>query len=104
MVKAGKGVEKYEYSDKINCKILYDSLVQNNQLLIEECIEQHEDMNLLYDKSVNTMRMFTFYSNGKSYFLQAVLKIGNGGIVDNFSSGGMYTYVSDKRRCIRRCN
>lgn len=41
-------------------------------------------MNVLYDKSVNTMRMFTFYKDGKSYFLQAVLKIGNGGVVDNF--------------------
>lgn len=53
-------------------------------------------MNVLYDKSVNTMRMFTFYKDGKSYFLQAVLKIGNGGVVDNFSSGGMYTYVSNE--------
>ena len=52
-------------------------------------------MNILSDNSVNTMRMFTFYKNGESYFLQAVLKIGNGGVVDNFSSGGMYTYVSD---------
>ena len=39
--------------------------------------------------------MFTFIKDGKAYFLQAVLKIGNGGVVDNFSSGGMYTYVDD---------
>ncbi|MBQ2917403.1 MAG: hexapeptide transferase [Clostridia bacterium] len=91
----GNGVEKFVYSDDLNCKELYDKLVSNGQLLIEECIKQHEDMNVLYDKSVNTMRMFTFYKNGESFFLQAVLKIGNGGVVDNFSSGGMYTYVSD---------
>ena len=90
----GNGVEKFVYSDNINCKDLFDKLVSNNQLLIEECIKQHKDMNTLYDKSVNTMRMFTFFKNGESYFLQAVLKIGNGGVVDNFSSGGMYTYVS----------
>ena len=91
----GHGVEKFVYSDDTNCKEIYDKLVLNNQLLIEECIKQHEDMNTLYDKPVNTMRMFTFYRNGESYFLQAVLKIGNGGVVDNFSSGGMYTYVSN---------
>lgn len=91
----GHGIEKFEYSDDLNCRELYDNLIQNGQLLIEECINQHKDMNILYDKSVNTMRMFTFYKNGKSYFLQAVLKIGNGSVVDNFSSGGMYTYVSD---------
>lgn len=90
----GNGVEKFVYSDNMNCKDLFDELVSNNQLLIEECIKQHKDMNTLYDKSVNTMRMFTFFKNGESYFLQAVLKIGNGGVVDNFSSGGMYTYVS----------
>ena len=90
----GNGVEKFVYSDNMICKDLFDKLVSNNQLLIEECIKQHKDMNTLYDKSVNTMRMFTFYKNGTSYFLQAVLKIGNGGVVDNFSSGGMYTYVS----------
>ena len=52
-------------------------------------------MNVLYNKSVNTLRMFTFLKDDKAYFLQAVLKIGNGGVVDNFSSGGMYTYVND---------
>ena len=91
----GNGVEKFVYSNDLNCKELYDKLFANGQLLIEECIKQHKDMNILYDKSVNTMRMFTFYKDGESYFLQAVLKIGNGGVVDNFSSGGMYTYVSD---------
>ncbi len=90
----GHGVEKFVYDNKIDCKELYNKLILNNQLLIEECIKQHKDMNILYDKSVNTLRMFTFYKNGESYFLQAVLKIGNGGVVDNFSSGGMYTYVS----------
>lgn len=82
----GHGVEKFEYSDDLNIKELYNKLLSNDQLLIEECIKQHEDMNVLYDKSVNTMRMFTFYKDGESYFLQAVLKIGNGGVVDNFSS------------------
>ncbi|MBO4815374.1 MAG: hexapeptide transferase [Clostridia bacterium] len=91
----GHGVEKFIYTDKIDCKELYNKLITNNQLLIEECIKQHKDMNSLYENSVNTMRMFTFYKNGESYFLQAVLKIGNGGVVDNFSSGGMYTYVSN---------
>ena len=91
----GNGVEKFVYSNDLNCEELYNKLIDNGQLLIEECIKQHSDMNILYDKSVNTMRMFTFYKDGESFFLQAVLKIGNGGVVDNFSSGGMYTYVSD---------
>ena len=92
----GQGIEKFEYISDEKSKKLYKQLIENNQILIEEVIEQHENMNKLYDKSVNTLRMFTFYKNGKAYFLQAVLKIGNGGVVDNFSSGGMYTYVNEQ--------
>ncbi len=91
----GKGVEKFVYSNEKKAKELYDNLIKNNQLLVEECIKQHPAMNSLYDNSVNTLRIFTFIKNNKPYFLQAILKIGNGGVVDNFSSGGMYTYVDE---------
>lgn len=92
----GKGIEKYEYINGEESKIVYSSLLFKKQLLVEQCIKQHPDMNKLYNKSVNTLRMFTFYKDGQAYFLQAILKVGNGGVVDNFSSGGMYTYVDDE--------
>lgn len=94
--KGGKGIEKYEYINDEESKIVYSSLLFKKQLLVEQCIKQHPDMNKLYNKSVNTLRMFTFYKDGQAYFLQAILKVGNGGVVDNFSSGGMYTYVDDE--------
>lgn len=89
----GKGVEKIKVDS--NIEKLYQKLIDNNQTLVEEVIKQHKQMNKLYDKSVNTLRMFTFVKDGKAYFLQAILKIGNGGVIDNFSSGGMYTFVDD---------
>lgn len=92
----GQGVEKYTYTTDEEAKSLYKSLLENKQLIVEQCIVQNKELDKLYDKSVNSLRMFTFYKDGKSYFLQAVLKIGNGGVVDNFSSGGMYTYVSEE--------
>ncbi len=92
----GEGIEKFSFINEKDAKKVYDNLIKNKQLLIEEVIVQNEKMNTLYDKSVNTLRMFTFYKDGKSYFLQAVLKIGNGGVIDNFSNGGMYTFVDDK--------
>lgn len=92
----GKGIEKYKYINDEESKIVYSSLLFKKQLLVEQCIKQHPDMNKLYNKSVNTLRMFTFYKDGQAYFLQAILKVGNGGVVDNFSSGGMYTYVDDE--------
>ena len=89
----GKGVEKVTVDS--NIEELYQKLINNNQTLVEEVIKQHKQMNKLYDKSVNTLRMFTFVKDGKAYFLQAILKIGNGGVIDNFSSGGMYTFVDN---------
>lgn len=91
----GKGIEKIN-TKEFEYKELYNKLIQNKQDLIEEVIVQNEDMNKIYKKSVNTLRMFTFVKDGKAYFLQAILKFGNGGICDNFSSGGMYTFVNDE--------
>ena len=91
----GKGVEKIEYTSDDACEELYNKLINNNQTIVEQCITQNKELNNLYSKSVNSLRMFTFYKDGESHFLQAILKIGNGGVVDNFSSGGMYTYLDE---------
>lgn len=92
----GNGVEKITYTDDAEAEKLYEKLLQEKQIIVEQCIVQNEEMNRLYDKSVNSLRMFTFYKDGEAHFLQAVLKIGNGEVVDNFSSGGMYTYVNEE--------
>lgn len=91
----GFGVEKYTVDDSTDIKNLYDDIIGKNQKLVEAFIVQHPDMDVLYSKSVNSIRMFTFCKDGQGCFLHAILKIGNGGIVDNFSSGGMYTFPDD---------
>lgn len=96
----GKLVEKYDFVNDEHSKELYEKLIKNKQFLIEECIKQHSEMSRLYSKSVNTLRMFTFIKDGTPSFLQALLKIGNGNVVDNFSSGGMYTYVDEGGKVI----
>src|SRR5574344_2083381 len=57
----GKGIEKFTYTTDSEAEKLYSKLLGNNQLLVEEGITQDEKMNVLYDKSVNTLRIFTFY-------------------------------------------
>jgi len=63
--------------------------------LLEEVIIQHDDLNKLYGKSINSIRMFTFYDGKKVHLLQSILKIGNNSVTDNFSSGGMYAFLND---------
>lgn len=91
----GKGVEVISIGKDSDLERIFNSLIRNKQYLVEDYIYQSRQMSLLYNKSVNTLRILTFYKNKKVYILKSILKIGNGGSVDNFSSGGMYTFVDE---------
>lgn len=90
----GVGVELI-HVDKNKLKSIYNKLVKNKQLIVEEKIIQHKDMAELNDSSVNTLRIVTYYDGIDIHILNVVLKIGNGGVTDNFSSGSMYTFIKD---------
>lgn len=90
----GIGVELIKLNNK-NLKKIYDKLISNKQILIEEKIKQHKSLNNLNKSSVNTLRIVTFFDGKKTHILNTVFKIGNGGVTDNFSSGSMYTFVKD---------
>ncbi len=96
----GKGIEKFTYTDSTESKKIYNSLVKKNELLIEECIVQHESVDKLYSGSVNTLRLFTFFDGKKAYVVNQIFKFGNGGVTDNFSSGGMYTFTDEEGEVI----
>ena len=85
----GEGIKIIDAKDKN----IYE---EYNNYLLEEVIIQNKKLSELYDGSVNSIRMFTFFDGKKAYLLQAILKLGNGGFVDNFSSGGMYCFLNDK--------
>ena len=90
----GKGIYFVEERDDLN--LAFNKLVADGYTLLEEYIKQDERMNVLYGKSVNSLRMITFVDDlGDVQLLNVVLKIGNGGRVDNFSSGGMYAFVNE---------
>ena len=91
----GKGVRVISIDKKSDLEKIFNSLIRNKQFLVEDYINQCKQMSSLYNKSVNTLRILTFYKNKKVYILKSILKIGNGGAVDNFSSGGMYTFVDE---------
>lgn len=91
----GKGVEILNVNSE-SSKTIYDSLIKNNQLLVEEVIKQHESINKLYSKSINTLRIITFLTDdGHVEIMKSIFKIGNNTVTDNFSSGGMYTFTDE---------
>lgn len=97
----GKGIEvidldKSKLKNEYNILKIYNSIMKNEQFLVEEYIIQHEVLNKLYSGSVNSLRVFTFLDdNGNVQVLNVILRIGNNGSVDNFSAGGMYTFVDE---------
>lgn len=98
----GKGIEvikidKIKLKNEYNILKIYNGIMKKEQFLVEEYIVQHNDLNKLYSGSVNSLRVFTFLDdNNNVQILNVILKIGNNGSVDNFSAGGMYTFVNDE--------
>lgn len=95
-LQCGKGIEIIDTENK-DIKHLKESLIKNNQLLLEEIVIQTNKMNDLFPKSVNTLRIVTALVNNKCRVLFRVIRIGNGNnVVDNFNHGGMYSTINEK--------
>ena len=92
----GLGVEKIALEGK-DLPTLYAELMEKKMFLAEEAIVQHPTMNKLCERSVNTIRIVTILSDsGKAHFIYALVRIGSGkNDVDNVTSGGMYTLLSN---------
>lgn len=70
-------------------------LIASGHFLIEEFITQHPDLAALAPRSVNTLRVITFFDGTTLHVLAAALKLGHDADVDNFGSGGMYTILDE---------
>ena len=96
----GHGVEKVESSTISDLGAFVSHALEARQFLLEECLTQHPDLARLNPSSVNSLRLITFRKDGEVHSLASALKIGNGGAIDNFSDGGMYTMVDDSGRAL----
>lgn len=92
----GAGISIYESADIADAEAWRAELVERDQTLVEEVVRQHEAMSTLYPDSVNTVRMITYLDPGDTlHVIASVLRIGNGSVIDNFASGGMFTLLDD---------
>jgi hypothetical protein len=90
----GDGIEAFTSADVGDVGDFRAARLANRQVLLEEFLTQHPDMTRLNDSSVNTLRIVTYLDDAATvHTLARVLKMGNGGDVDNFSDGGMYTML-----------
>lgn len=92
----GEGITYFESKSILDAEDLYKTLKENGQVIVEEFFKQHELMQKLSLKSVNTIRMITFVDDDKEpHLLVSALKGGTDNIMDNIGLGGMYTILNE---------
>jgi hypothetical protein len=89
----GYGLEKVEGADVPDAAAFHARLMHSQQFLVEQFIEQHPDLVRLSPKSVNTLRIITFFDGTEAHVLAHAFKMGAGADLDNFGQGGIQTTV-----------
>jgi hypothetical protein len=91
----GYGLEKREAATIDDYEVFREQLLGNNQFLVEEFITQHPELMRLSPKSVNTLRIITYFDGTDVHVLAHAFKMGNGADLDNFGQGGIQTTIYD---------
>lgn len=97
----GKGIHKIVLRDKK--LFLGEKHVQISELtklyrrdfIIQEILKQHENLNRVYAKAINTIRVISLRIDDEIKILSSIIRFGNAGaFVDNESSGGLSCGIS----------
>lgn len=91
----GQGIERKNATDISDFAVFRDELLTQRQFLVEQIIPQHPEMAALNSSSVNSLRIVSYFDGTDVHILARVLKMGNGGVIDNFAHGGMYTMLDE---------
>lgn len=90
----GKGIKKINTNDYSSVEELYSEINSTGEdCVLEQKIVQHDDVSQIYSGSINTVRIVTILKNNVPRVVSTSFRIGNGGVVDNFNSGGMVAPV-----------
>lgn len=93
----GDGIQAFASADIRDQEAWRAERLAARQVLLEEFLTQHPVMASLNPSSVNTLRIISYLDpSGRVHVLARTLKMGNGGDVDNFSDGGMYTMLDEQ--------
>jgi hypothetical protein len=95
----GYGLEKKSASSIDDYAAFHAQLLHSGQVLVEEFVTQHPELMRLSPKSVNTLRVITYFDGDTVHVLAHAFKMGNGADLDNFGQGGIQTTVYDGGVC-----
>ena len=95
----GYGLEKKDASSIDDFEAFHAHLLASGQVLVEEFLTQHPELSRLSPKSVNTLRVITYFDGTDVHVLAHAFKMGAGADLDNFGQGGIQTTVYDGGVC-----
>lgn len=82
-------------AERDQSRLLLTKIAARGDHLLEERIWQHPRLTALHPHSVNTVRITTILDDDRQVqFISAILRIGNGRLIDNFSAGGMAARIA----------
>ncbi len=80
----------------------YENLVSGDYIHTE-VIKQHPQINDIYGKSINTLRIVTTMDNGEVNIISSYLRLGAGGsFIDNVSSGGFFVGINQESGTLKQ--
>lgn len=96
----GSGGYGVKFINQKEQKDILNYLKDNNLIMLEEAIIQHETLNKINPSCINTLRIASILGkDGSVAFLPCVLRVGGGTTkIDNVSSGGTYTLIDNHGR------
>lgn len=99
--KSGAGVRRYRAEDVADWTAFHADLIAKDEILIEESIVQHTDLEAIAPGTANTTRVTTFVTDdGSVAIINMAQKFGRGQVSDQASFGGFYTALHEDGRAM----
>lgn len=90
----GKSIMVYKAGDKDKFENFIGEITTYNNCVVQEFASQHEQLASLHPSSLNTIRIMTFFHDGKTRAISTIIRMGaGGGKIDNASAGGIFVGV-----------
>lgn len=79
---------------------LETEMSRRHNFVVQRVLDQHDDLSAFNSKGINTVRVYTYRSvvTGQTVVLNAALRMGRGGSLDNETAGGLVCYVGPDGR------
>ena len=90
----GRSIKVYKASEKESFDEFVKYVCSFKNCVVQNFASQHEQLSSIYAESLNTIRIMTFFHNGKAKMLSTIVRMGvGGGCIDNASAGGIFVGV-----------